>query len=127
VEEYNLSDQLDLQNIRRSLIRERRQLLGLLGEDEDQPIRDPEENPDATVIARDYQMLEVDSRLDQLNAQRIERINLALERIDRGEYGICQSCRQPIDPDRLRLMPDAGLCMDCQTQQDVENNQRWKD
>ena len=35
----------------------------------------------------------------------IRRIDEALARIDSGEYGICESCGQPIAEERLRAIP----------------------
>jgi len=120
-----LSEQTDLQRIRRDLERERRQLLKLKVEDDDQPIRDEEENPDNTVMARDYQMLEVEARLDLINSQRVERINQALERLDNGTYGVCQECGRTIRPERLQANPSADLCSDCQARRDQQEAAPW--
>lgn len=115
-----MDDQLDFQHIRRDLERQRRELLRLMGQGDDQPILDEEENPDNTVMARDYQMLEVESRLDSLNGDRVERINRALERLDNGAYGQCRECGRSIPMERLRVNPAADLCSDCQARQDQE-------
>ncbi len=120
-----MSEQTDLQRIRRDLERERRQLLKLKVEDDDQPIRDEEENPDNTVMARDYQMLEVEARLDLINSQRVERINQALERLDNGTYGVCQECGRTIRPERLQANPSADLCSDCQARRDQQEAAPW--
>jgi len=45
--------------------------------------------------------------------QRIERLEDALERLDMGDYGVCESCGQPIDPQRLDVLPDTTLCIKC--------------
>jgi RNA polymerase-binding transcription factor DksA len=45
--------------------------------------------------------------------QRIEQLKEALERLDEGEYGICESCEQPIDPERLEVLPGTTLCINC--------------
>lgn len=39
----------------------------------------------------------------------------ALRRIDEGSYGVCESCDQFIHPERLLAVPEAPLCLDCQT------------
>lgn len=41
-------------------------------------------------------------------------IQLALERLAEGNYGICMSCDKPIDPERLEANPAAVRCLDCQ-------------
>ena len=38
----------------------------------------------------------------------------ALERMRRGVYGVCESCERPIALERLRRIPSARLCIDCQ-------------
>ena len=37
----------------------------------------------------------------------------ALERLDRGEYGICQDCGEPIGLERLEAMPYTAYCVGC--------------
>ncbi|HTW96758.1 MAG TPA: TraR/DksA C4-type zinc finger protein [Candidatus Methylomirabilis sp.] len=42
-------------------------------------------------------------------------IEAALDRINKGTYGICKYCQKPIDPRRLKARPTAGTCVDCKT------------
>ena len=49
-------------------------------------------------------------------------INEALRRLYRGEYGICESCGQPIARGRLEAMPSARLCVSCKEKE--ERSQR---
>ena len=44
--------------------------------------------------------------------RKLELVNAALRAIDKGNYGICERCGQPIDPARLEVRPDATLCLD---------------
>jgi DnaK suppressor protein len=44
---------------------------------------------------------------------RLEEIDAALEVAATGGYGICERCGQPIDPERLQIMPEATLCVQC--------------
>jgi DnaK suppressor protein len=39
-------------------------------------------------------------------------IDDALLRIERGEYGVCEECGNPIEPERLEVQPAARLCAD---------------
>ena len=41
------------------------------------------------------------------------RITRALEKIEDGTYGVCDSCENPIPAGRLRVVPQSVLCMDC--------------
>ena len=43
----------------------------------------------------------------------LRAIKAALARMDSGAYGVCISCEEPIDPGRLRAVPEATLCADC--------------
>jgi len=46
-------------------------------------------------------------------ATRIDQVDAALRRIDSGNYGICERCRQPIAPARLEALPEATQCVVC--------------
>ena len=53
------------------------------------------------------------------NAREMLMQNLhALERLDDGTYGICESCGNPIGKLRLQAAPRATLCMPCKTKQE---------
>ena len=41
------------------------------------------------------------------------RVLRALEKLDDGTYGTCDSCGRPIAPARLRFSPESVLCIDC--------------
>lgn len=45
--------------------------------------------------------------------RKAEQLEDALARLDEGGYGICESCAQPIDPDRLEVLPGTALCIQC--------------
>ncbi len=40
-------------------------------------------------------------------------IQAALHRIDRGTFGVCEVCRQPISPERLNAVPWTRFCVHC--------------
>jgi len=46
----------------------------------------------------------------------LNQVNTALEKIERGTFGICDACRRPIKKARLQAIPFATLCVDCQDQ-----------
>ncbi|MER2598033.1 MAG: TraR/DksA C4-type zinc finger protein [Caldilineales bacterium] len=43
-----------------------------------------------------------------------ESVTMALRAIEKGLYGICERCGEPIDPARLEVRPDATMCLNCQ-------------
>jgi DnaK suppressor protein len=40
-------------------------------------------------------------------------IQAALQRIENGTYGECESCGEPIGEARLKALPEATQCVDC--------------
>lgn len=57
---------------------------------------------------------EIHSLLAQTDSQEIHRINAALESMERGEYGLCEECHQPIASARLMALPYITTCINCQ-------------
>ena len=45
--------------------------------------------------------------------EELQEIDQALERLDKGTYGICESCKKPIPKARLKIIPYARLCIGC--------------
>lgn len=41
-------------------------------------------------------------------------VEAALRRMEDGTYGTCLHCDKPIDLARLKALPTAALCLDCQ-------------
>ncbi len=70
------------------------------------------------------------SRMDALQGQamskeserrreiEVQKINVALVRIESGEFGYCASCDEPIASKRLDFDPSAALCIDCANKAD---------
>ena len=50
--------------------------------------------------------------------QELEAIEEALNRIELGTYGLCESCGQPIEPRRLEVMPETPFCRNCMSQKE---------
>lgn len=44
----------------------------------------------------------------------LQQVEQALGRFVTGTYGVCEACGQTIDPARLRAIPHAVCCLDCQ-------------
>ena len=45
---------------------------------------------------------------------RLQDVNLALKRIEKGEYGLCEKCKKSIDMKRLKVFPEARFCIKCE-------------
>ncbi len=78
-------------------------------------------------VTLDQQSVGRVSRIDAIQQQQmaiasqqqanemLKRTELALRRIDDGEYGDCLHCGEPIAYARLQAQPFANLCIDCQS------------
>ena len=53
----------------------------------------------------------------------IKKINEALNDIDEGDYGYCESCGIEIGIRRLEARPTATLCVDCKTLAEIKERQ----
>lgn len=43
----------------------------------------------------------------------LTEVELALDKLGAGTYGLCESCGKPIAPARLEAKPAARTCIDC--------------
>jgi len=59
--------------------------------------------------------------LIQSGEQGLRDIDSALEKIEEGTFGICEICRKKINKERMRAVPSASLCIDCQREEEVDN------
>ncbi len=50
------------------------------------------------------------SILEQVEAE-LGYVEDALERLEQGNYGICEACGNPIDEERLKAMPASRFCI----------------
>lgn len=56
---------------------------------------------------------EKDTGILEMLENRLTQVNEALQRLKSGTYGVCLFCGNPIDPNRLRRLPSATLCLKC--------------
>ncbi len=79
---------------------------------DEQVMTSPGDDADISVMdtSADYFL-----RLANDNQQEILAVREGLERIQKKTYGICDSCENPIAIERLRRLPTARLCIECQT------------
>jgi len=57
-------------------------------------------------------------RIRDRERKLIMKIREAIERIDEGGFGICESCEEEIGEARLRARPVTTLCIECKTEQE---------
>jgi DnaK suppressor protein len=56
-------------------------------------------------------------KLKQTDAKILQAIEEALWRLDKGTYGICRDCGEPIAPARLNAIPWTRVCITCKEKQ----------
>ncbi|MCS7151098.1 MAG: TraR/DksA family transcriptional regulator [Endomicrobia bacterium] len=57
---------------------------------------------------------EMQHELSDTQRNLLYLISIALEKIDKGEYGICEGCKKTITKERLKVLPWARYCIKCQ-------------
>lgn len=80
-----------------------------------------EENADAIAlpadsldVAHSLEEVEMEAGLIERYEDRLRAIDDAFNRLKRGRYGICEKCKEEIPIERLKAMPLAAYCIDCQ-------------
>ena len=56
-------------------------------------------------------------KLKQTDAKILQAIEEALWRIEKGTYGVCRDCGEPIAPARLNAIPWTRVCIKCKEKQ----------
>lgn len=70
-------------------------------------------NPDFAEQAVERQNDEVIYGLNESAKTELIQVKKALERIENGEYGICQECGREIPMERLKAIPYTSYCVEC--------------
>ena len=66
-------------------------------------------------------------RIKDRERKLIQKVKEALDRIDNGTFGICESCGRPISEKRLMARPVTTLCIECKTErEDQERVERQR-
>ncbi|MEO6163259.1 MAG: RNA polymerase-binding protein DksA [Candidatus Binatia bacterium] len=82
---------------------------------------DEEENfPDPTDRASMESNRNSMLRMRDRERKLIFKIQQALERLEAGAYGICEKCDEEISIARLKARPVTTLCIQCKSDQEVE-------
>lgn len=71
-------------------------------------------------LAGDERERELSLLLTRREKEKLLAINEALQKIAEGTYGICEECGENIGEGRLKAMPLAKLCVNCQAKLEEE-------
>ncbi len=69
--------------------------------------RDQEENAD------EMEMYTSALATDETLKEELQKIEAALEAMEKGTYGTCKNCGKAIPIERLKAYPQADTCLDC--------------
>jgi DnaK suppressor protein len=75
---------------------------------------------DVVDAALDSVQDEISSQLAEVESRELARIEIALDRMREGQYGICEACSTNIPMARLNALPYATLCIKCQRESERE-------
>jgi DnaK suppressor protein len=100
-----------LEDRRREVVEKRRELREDLAQ-QDRANVNEEEGADQFARGLEFALTEMKSKT-------LARITDALTRLDQGTYGICVECEEPIGSARLKALPFAERCRDCQEGQEA--------
>ena len=68
---------------------------------------------------------DIELALIQMKAETLNKIEEALRRLEEGTFGYCFECGEEISERRLRALPFAVRCKDCEeARENAENRQR---
>jgi|SRR5208283_3018070 len=111
------------QEIRKRLLRQKEELLtgaGVIRNSLPEETAFPELGDQASAeINRNFAL-----RLRERERKLLKKIEAAIEKIDNGSYGVCETCGQEIGLKRLEARPVTTMCIDCKTEQEAEEKLR---
>ena len=117
----------DLDALKKVLEEEKRRILRHLEEISETSVADLE-TPSGDSV--DIAALEINqnslAKIGKREQNHLKKIDAALEKMEDGTFGECESCGEQIAVARLMARPVAQLCIDCKTEQENEER-RYSD
>lgn len=55
--------------------------------------------------------------LEKRLMEQLAEVEHALEKLEKGTYGVCDGCGQAVEVARLEVLPQASLCLSCKSRQ----------
>ena len=110
----------DMQRFKKILLEQRNELLQNARRTLSGDIHlDPDDFPDEIDTASSEMNLAFQGRLRERERGLLSKINQALDKIEQGIYGECESCGEQISLKRIEARPVAELCIDCKAEQEA--------
>jgi DnaK suppressor protein len=108
----------DVARYRALLLAKRDELLAAAAEAESLAPPTNEKSGDLVHWARADTEADLQIQRRQSDAHLMRAIEDALTRINRGSFGVCEVCKQPISKARLEAVPWTRVCRDCKEERD---------
>lgn len=70
------------------------------------------DNHPADIASETFEM-EMKFNLEESEKRHLKDVNDAIEKIENGTYGMCETCGKSIDIDRLEVIPYTAICAEC--------------
>jgi RNA polymerase-binding transcription factor len=113
------NEQIDLSPYKEALLRKRGEILSSGGGVK--PLQTSMENNsrqgDLADQASGNNEVHIQLKLKQTDAKILQAIEEALWRMEKGTYGVCRDCGEPIAPARLNAIPWTRVCITCKEKQ----------
>jgi DnaK suppressor protein len=102
----------NLQEFRQTLTLQRAEVMASLGIRFDglSSLGRVSEEDQATVTHEEF----ISMARNRIEHDKLRQLNAALQRMEDGDYGVCQECGEEIAPKRLKAIPWAKFCVTCQ-------------
>ena len=112
-----------IEKMKEKLLEQRKTILeSLAGQSEDmRSLVKTVESGDEADVAADVIDRTLLTALGTQDANRLQQIDNALDRIKQGKYGLCLGCGKEIPEPRLDAIPYAALCINCQSKEEKRN------
>jgi len=63
-------------------------------------------------------------RLKERESRLMRKISRTLDKLNNGDFGVCEECGREISEERLKARPIAALCIECKRMQEVREKSR---
>lgn len=119
----------DLEYFKKLLLQKREELLKELGYLKDASLSSTPKEASGEHSAYAYHLADLATDTDEREkaflfshreGRYLYHLEQALERIEKGIYGICQECKKPISRERLEAVPHARLCIECKLKEESQ-------
>jgi RNA polymerase-binding protein DksA len=117
----------ELNHFRKILLAKREEILNNLGKLKEQEMTSTVKDSAGENSAYSFHMADVGT--DNMEREKafffatqegrfLYHIEQAIERIEKGTYGLCHECGKPIGKERLEAVPHARLCITCKSNEE---------